>query len=745
MARDPKGRKRSLEVVVLLGDDSSQGERPDVTAYAYRQDGRFIGSTDVSGGRGIIELPPGVNPDEARVYVGPPTAGTDAPARDKLRTAGAVLTKVSDGAHRVEVDAAIWRPWLLCRCLVRGRVIKRQTRPDGTVVELPVCHTRVHIYDVDRWWLILQKLPDIHLYRIRDELLGIVRSAKVPPRPHPGPDPGPELPPALRAMAGAVGRIGPMADVGHRAPLPRTAEAVIADAPEVQRLDLGVIETAGLSRAVEATELRRQLLELGPKIAWLLCSWPWLEPFYRYSLDEIAVVDTDDDGYFSTTISYPCFGDHPDLYFQVEQERNGIWNWVYRPWVRCNTWWNYACGTFVTLGVTDPTARTCDQGVPIDPPPGLGTTWVMPLAIGGLYVRGYAGADAPDGGWVRTDGLAEDGLPASDPWHGVPFGFSIAVRLAYEVDIPTPAVTYYRLSWRAAGSGTWHPLVQPVYRYYEKHVPGQLFPSFPAAQMGPDSVGGQASLFRFRPHVPPGPAAADPPGTTTNWPAENFFGDIYHGYLDTVGEIPAPIGESASHGDYELGMELFTDAGVPVPFGPASVVSIFPDHIDPDLTIVARLAAAADFDGPACVFPLKVDNRPCNAAIGAPTTSGNTADECGMLHGAGGDVGMDFTAWREGGYATFGLNVTRGLGYSTLASTSGRVTDLSTPSGDPLRPWTGNGSGHFVDAFPPVDLLDTCDEAAFAVNLGVYAKVTTGFGRPDDYDAPATIAFAVVE
>jgi hypothetical protein len=264
--------------------------------------------------------------------------------------------------------------------------------------------------------------------------------------------------------------------------------------------------------------------------------------------------------------------------------------------------------------------------------------------------------------------------------------------------------------------------------------------------MGPFSVGGQSSLFKFRPHLPPPPDPSDPAGTTTNWPAEQFFGDIYHGFLDTVTEIPAPLGELASHGDFELGLELFSQAGVPVPFGPATVAAIFPDHIDADGTIEARQGTAVDFDGMACVFPMKVDNRPCQAGIGAPTAGGNTADLCGMLHhGADIPVGLDFTAWRDGGYASFGFGVTRGLGFATDATTNGRVTDTATVSGDVLHPWIGNGSGHFVDSFPPADLLGTCNQAAFAVNLNVYAKVTNGFGRPENYDRGATIAFALVE
>lgn len=706
MAKSGKDQ-REITVEVDLGPADETVEVPPIEAHAFDSNGRYVAGAEVSDGRARIRLHEGLTASDVRVYVGPPSTSDGPPTREALRTAGAVKTRLVGSIHQVAIDPAIWRSWLLCSCVVRGRVAKRVVRPDGTVVEVPVCHTRVHIFEVDPWWLILRRLPDELLYRVRDDLL----ERRLPPIP---PDP-------LHALA--------------------------------DMLAAPTIDVEALSLVREPDELRRLLADWRLPLRWWWCWWPWLDRFFGYSTREITTVDTDDDGYFTTTIRYACAGDHPDLYFQVEQERAGVWNWVYRPPIRCTTWWDYPCGTFVTLEVTDPSARTCEEGDPIAPPAGLGTTWVMPFAIGGLKVRGYGGVDVQgDAAWVRTDGVQEDGLPATDPWHGVPFGQSLSIRLAYEVDLPTPAITYYRLSWRERGTTTWQPLHTNVVRYYEKHIPGHLFPSFPAALMGPFTVGGQDRLYRFRPHAAPVPDPMDPPGTTTNWPAESFFGDIFHGFLDTVGEISTPSGATGSFGNYELGLELFSDAGAVVHFGPATVAALFPSSVDPDLTIHARLAAGLDFDGDHCVFPLVIDNRVCEAAISAPTTGGAVADNCGMLHhGAGNPVGMGFHAWRPGGYATFSFGVSRGRdpatgnGYPTKASTSARVTDTSAASGDATAPWVGTGTGDFADSFPPADLLDTCKQAAFAVDLWVAAKVTNGWGRFTTYDRGAITAFALVK
>ncbi len=50
-------------------------------------------------------------------------------------------------------------------------------------------------------------------------------------------------------------------------------------------------------------------------------------------------------------IWYLCVGDHPDLYFWVEYSIGGAWTTMYHPPVRCNTYWDYACGSEVTIRV----------------------------------------------------------------------------------------------------------------------------------------------------------------------------------------------------------------------------------------------------------------------------------------------------------------------------------------------------------------------------------------------------------
>jgi hypothetical protein len=83
----------------------------------------------------------------------------------------------------------------------------------GATQDMPVCGARVHICEVDRWPLIIARLPDHEILRLRDDLIDILRHPRLPktrpPFPFP-PGPGPLL--ARSAAAGwPPGRVQPAA------------------------------------------------------------------------------------------------------------------------------------------------------------------------------------------------------------------------------------------------------------------------------------------------------------------------------------------------------------------------------------------------------------------------------------------------------------------------------------------------------------------------------------------------------
>ena len=172
----------------------------------------------------------------------------------------------------------------------------------------------------------------------------------------------------------------------------------------------------------------------------------------------------------------------------------------------------------------------------------------MPFAVGATKIWGTPSPLTPaPTGWVRTDGFTDytDWISGLS-FQNAPFGGYLGFRHGYSNNIPSPAIKYYRWSYRKVGeTGGWGELNEPVTRRYVKQSPG-LLPTFPVDKLGPDTVGGKSNLFKFKPSSPPGPEPGDPPGTITYWPTDDTFGDIYTGYLSTV-TIPPNIADGAGH------------------------------------------------------------------------------------------------------------------------------------------------------------------------------------------------------
>jgi hypothetical protein len=456
----------------------------------------------------------------------------------------------------------------------------------------------------------------------------------------------------------------------------------------------------------------------------------------------------DGNGEFETTIWYPCAGDKPDLYFKAEQWQGGMWKTVYEPSVRCYTYWNYKCGTQVTLVVTDPSVVPCEPDPDVDVPPGM-ITWIMPYQVGRTEIWGTPpGSPTPlpaGPGWVKPDGKTDYGGMTD-----APFGGYLGFTQGHSNDIPNGGIKYFRWSYRLAGTTSLNYMQEPVVRHYVKQSPGEL-PSFPTYPLGHHTMGGNQYLYEFKPPSPPPPDPGDPPGTITYWPTNNFFGsDTYSAFLNTVKD-------ASSAGQYEIWLEVFDAAGNPVTPGPGTFEFIVPENILPDQSVEARGADSAEvktetIDGKThvgFVFNLHIDNDHCTASIDVPNIEGVTvADKCGFLRYNKKDnkkVTIAFHAQHPDNFATFIFNVHRGGDHLAAVSTLGEVS--ATTAGA----YTGDGVGNFHNDFNRSDLLcepadptDCCDEAAFAERVYVFAKATRGYGyRITAYDAAATRGFAL--
>src|SRR3954454_312042 len=191
---------RTVEVVVSaeLVDLSAAEQRPDVAAYAFSAGGKLLDSRVVDDkGTASLKLPVSAQPTSVRVLVGP-RLSKESGLDEVLRRGGQeshlrIEPKTARTAVGITILRDDWLCWLRSACTVRGTLLKR-VLTGGVHLDLPVCHARVEIFEVDPLWIVLPKLPDDILQKIRDIIID--------PRPFPEPIPGPDPAPfALRSAA----------------------------------------------------------------------------------------------------------------------------------------------------------------------------------------------------------------------------------------------------------------------------------------------------------------------------------------------------------------------------------------------------------------------------------------------------------------------------------------------------------------------------------------------------------------
>jgi len=345
---------------------------------------------------------------------------------------------------------------------------------------------------------------------------------------------------------------------------------------------------------------------------------------------------------------------------------------------------------------------------PTEPPAGV-DFWVMPYAVGGTPLYNINGSGLTN----YTDWMSDFSMV------NAPFGSRLGFRHGYDSRIPTKEIMYYRWLYKDESETEWHEFTETVGVHYEKKELGVL--TFPVYTLGPKGVNGM-NLYEFKPHSPPEPG--------TSWPATDWFGDIYSGFLNS---------EAISDGNYKIKLEIYDKKGNQVIPADRTFKFIVPTGVAADGTIFTREAKPREIDAGGFVFALHIDNRQCSAIIDAPmidTTS--VADECGFLRYKPADetVHIAFHATHPDNFAIFTFSIIRGT--KTIISANGEVSAYSV--GD----FSGDGNGNFENESSRSKLLEKCPEAAFSENLYVYAKATTGWGhRINGYDAHAVRAFAL--
>ncbi len=719
--------------------------RPDfkgsLAAYLFDSAGNLVEYSAVRSGRVTLKSSAKML-GHSRLFIAPEpeeSANEIHPTIQRMERMGAYEPAITSGGvlkELIPIPGPIIDGWLLCFCWVKGKVVKHDSG-------MPVCGARVHICEVDKliWWIL--KLPELEVFRLRDDILKEILKPRIPFPPRPQPDPPPFISQIDEVMFNPQPE--PPAPVFQANLTNRLSRVAFNPQPEPPNPEL-LAKTQSLSletglRSNSAHLVRETLISNIQLIIPYLCLWPW---WWRFRCDEVAVVETDHLGRFSTTILYPCNGDKPDLYFWVEYEIDGSWETVYKPPIPCNTYWDYACGTEVILRVNDDRVPACDEE------PDLPGCVVQVLSIGrGISMSEILGPGAT----ADEEGLNVDSVQR-------PFGGKLEPRVWFSRTELRDGknIKYYKWSYRRltegdgtplASPGPWTPLKRTVVRHYAKPASGGGVSHVPYP-LGPVPVGPQTDLFEIKP-------AAVPPGGI-EWTVVDEREDLASGHFETqklgTGANDCEKAFNAA-GKYELKLELFKGngalvdwtaegvglqvTGVPAPFGTGTVTA-------QNASNYHRIPGPG---GHTMGFRmvLRVDNNCCEAAVMPVSGTGLTVTPCGFIEfGPGATALLHFKASHPNNFADFDFNLTRAVS-TTLhqASVSGRVGTSPVPTDDATHNYNLTPPGDYRETFTVLELLGPCSRAAFAETLHVWSRATDGYHRMSHLDRHGVDGFALTQ
>ncbi len=733
-------KRKSLKFKLSFEGTPEKGTA--ISGYAFDRKGKFLAKAPLSNGQISLNLSPGQARD-ARIFFGPAIEGKRS-AEPTLKSMEMIHAYepswVYDPKKLMYEILPIPEPyfmfWIWRKCRVKGKVVKTIMK-DGISHDMPVQHARVHICEVDPLYFIIPYLPDLLVFRLRDEFLKVIEKPfPRPPLPDPPPfrldpeiiDPRPEILAELNREAEAKVFKGNFRNISG---IPTNPQPGPPEAPMPKPFIPMEIQSGPELMSASAEVVKKALISNVKLMTPFLCWWPWLWPFYR--CDEIAVVETDQYGRFETSIWYLIFGDHPDLYFWVEYCIGGTWETVYNPSIRCHTYWNYLCGSLVTIHLTDPRVPWVEE------PPSLPTLQVGIMTIGNkISLHEIQG---------QSSGASE-GLTTL----GEPLGGRLEPHVWFGEDLIVNGVTHYKWSYRkikhangSTASDSWHAVDRQVVRHYAVIDPNPPYSlTFKPFLLGPDPVFPTQSLFKIQPKNSPAGSSGWAPQIDAR---ENSASAFFLSHLLNGGDAITAAGK------YELKLELFdsggnliniTDKGIlfkvptiDAPFGPVTVPTTDP----------ANEYLIKNTSGKTVAFKLvvHVDNNPCEATIYEASVNSNAAGPCGFIsYPPGSSAHLSFRAYHRNHFARFRFTLVKGsAGYKSVACAPANV---STPwntmplvSDTPVNGYIKGTNSIFSKDIPVTSLVGSCPggKASFAENLYVWALATDGWNRLNYLDKSA--------
>jgi hypothetical protein len=725
-SRDRKEIKVTVQVNLL--ERTPDAETKGATVYAFTPGGRMISRASL-GKDGVATLPVPIPGEATPVHViAGPKSEIDGPGMSELLRRGGVRQVVRLDPEITQAEAVIdvirddWLCWFLSRCHVPGQLTKR-VELDGMSVDLPVCGARIEVYEVDPIPLIVARLPDSVIDRLRQAVLE--------------PDPRPldiHLPERRRLPVPRPPRPDLGASIALNAEMDAPRDfAPDRSGPELHSIDMPV-DLQMAARTASSVQFRDVLAKAPDLSRFLIC---------RYfpggvSKQLVAAATTDECGRFRAVFHRGCKNpDTPDLYFEAKRVFGPFTITLLAPTpVVCYTHWNYACGTEVKLVTSHALAPTCEPCQPIEAPE---DDWVAFMHIGNLPLSRIRGA-SPDGGVQAGTTAANMGMvfltpaeaAAAATFDGRPMGGLLRPHLEFDSGLRSKGIRYYQFSWRKGTSGAFQPLTHEVHRHYSFEVPGSSEPVFQVYPLGPFEIGGK-SLFEIPPALPP----------SGIWVYPDLVENHSNAKFPT--QVHAPPAEA---GKYQLKLDLFDAAGnlVDIDAPVTRAIFVVPEEFDLSLPATVHtenaesLGLVQDDDGDgkkSFILTLHVDNTACEAAI-EPAELTSPANACGVLQyspdSMSATVSMPFTALHENGHATYQFTLKRGV-TGLSAQTIGGSDPLLHPRANPPGSYQQTATvGTLTQAYPALGLPE-CEVAAFSEHVRVWAMATNGWRRLSEYDA----------
>lgn len=754
-----KRLSKSQTLTIPVTFETPLKEPVPLTAYLFTRNGKLIQQVPVNkDGASFKEIPLN-NLNEVRVFIAPTpkertVVSPSIEDMERFHAYEAILNLGAKGELQIlPIPYYLSKWWCFAFCRVRGTVTKNFVI-DGHVQNRPICNARVHICEIDKIWWWIQRIPNDIILRIPD----IVLEPELPiPIPIPDPPPFERIPGIGQIFEAKSFPKTSQPALSSSAMELRSAKMLTREGFEIADQDIAMGNIRELSSRI-LPDIKKQLLSgnaaqiknviaqnfqfFHPFFCWL----PWIWPYF-YRCDEIKTVTTDMNGNFDTTIFYWGCGDHPDLYFWVEYYINGVWTTVYKPPIPCNTYWDYACGSNVSINITDPRVLWgCNNIIEGD------IIWVKTIGHGAsvAHIKQTDQFSIIQGKLFNRIGLSDVSVPHRGNAVGDfrrPFGKQLYFLVQFGSGLPANTMRYYRWSYRKIRNADLSPSIGPVtplknelfkgytFEYFDlllhKHIDVKSF------RLGPVTVGTKDDLFIIPP-VSPTQAPVNATELNPNWD-QNTVSVIF----DT---------SSFEDGLYEFTLEIFDSAGNKVSSIPRQLFQTpnynsFAPSIDaPDDYLVLSDPTHAD----AYKMNVRIDNQKCEADIYKILVDGveSSTNCCGFVkYQPSSDVEIKFRAYHPHNFADFSFNVQKGTcndPIQTTATNTGGMVIGSTFNGV-IENYHRNNASVYSKTFSPATLLGLCaseGKAAFAEQLYV-AVLTTDGNNYLELDASGLAAFAL--